>query len=55
MPNGDGILIQLEKMVFRDESAGKKPKPIEKSKTDSKKKQKKTPKKQKQVTNEKVC
>jgi hypothetical protein len=28
-------------MVFRDESAGKEPKPTEKSKTDNKKKQKK--------------
>jgi hypothetical protein len=33
--------MQLEGTVFRDESAGKEPKPTEKSKTDSKKKQKK--------------
>jgi hypothetical protein len=44
-------------MVFGDESACKEPKPIEKPKTDSnkkQKKQKKTPMKKKQVTNEKV-
>jgi hypothetical protein len=37
VPSGDDILVQLEGMEFGDESAGKKPKPIEKSKTDKKK------------------
>jgi hypothetical protein len=44
-------------MVFGDERACKEPKPIEKPKTDTnkkQKKQKKTPTKKKQVTNEKV-
>ena len=57
VPSGDDILVQLEGMEFGDESAGKKPKPIEKSKTDKKKKQKKrkkTPTTKKQVTDEKV-
>jgi hypothetical protein len=56
VPSGDDILMQLERMIFRDENVGKKSTPTEKSKKDSKKKQnkrKKTPKKQKQVTDEK--
>jgi hypothetical protein len=39
VPSGDDILMQLEGMVFKDESVGKEPKPTEKSKKDSKKKQ----------------
>jgi hypothetical protein len=57
VPSGDDILRQLEGMVFGDESAGKEPKPSEKSKTDNKKKQKKrkkTLKKGQPMTNEKV-
>jgi hypothetical protein len=41
VPSGDEILRQLEWMVFGDESVDKEPKPIEKSKTDCKKKKKK--------------
>jgi hypothetical protein len=55
VPSGDDILVQLEGMSFGDESASKKPKPIEKPKTDKNKKQKKrkkTPTKKKQVTDE---
>jgi hypothetical protein len=57
VPSGDNILMQLKVIVFEDESACKEPKLTEKSKTNNKKKQKMrnmTPKKQKQVTNEKV-
>ena len=58
VPSGDDILMQLEGMVFGDESAGKKPKLTGKSKTDNvgkkQKKRKKTPKKQKQVIVDKV-
>jgi hypothetical protein len=56
VPSGDDILVQLEGMVFGDESAGKELKPIEKPKTENNKKQKKrkkTPmkkKKKEQVT-----
>jgi hypothetical protein len=41
VPSGDEILRQLEGMVFRDESAGKTPKPLESTKKDYKKKRKK--------------
>jgi hypothetical protein len=51
---GDKILRQLEGMIFEDYSAGKEPKPTEKSKIDNKKKQKKTPKKRQPMTNEKM-
>jgi hypothetical protein len=58
VPGGDKILRQLEGMVFGDESASKEPKPIEKLKTDSKKKKqkkrKKTLKKGQPMTNEKL-
>ena len=40
VPSGDEILRQLEGMVFRDESAGKTPKPLELIKKDRKKKRK---------------
>ena len=40
VPSGDEILRQLEGMAFRDESAGKTPKPPESTKKDRKKKRK---------------
>jgi hypothetical protein len=41
VPSGDDILVQLEGMVFGDESTGKELKPIKKPKTENNKKQKK--------------
>jgi hypothetical protein len=57
MLGGVEKLRQLEGMIFGDESVGKEPKPIAKSKTDGKKKEKKqkrTPSKGQPATNNKV-